>query len=354
MEYTPQIFLNLINSQQTLPQVISIIGEEMYFRMQILTALTENVFADVELQDREIHHFEKDLDLNALEQTINSYPFFGGHTLVIIQDEKFFEVNKNGISDAMAKRLEKVTEILDNVPEYCTVILALSKLDKRIKFYKKIKELGAICICDGVKPENLAPWLKEQAAAHGGSFDYSGIGQIMEYLMQVETAPLNLLVKEIEKLAITCGTNSPWTNIQVEQVFSDLPELGTFKLVDAMGKKDLRLTLKYLQMESKKTRPEPEKIIGGLRAKLKLMIRVLEYQNAGISFNKMTEAFADLKSASFQIRNVMTNLKKGFTMSKLLWAYKMLGEANSLKRQEGFSNDDVFKRIQDILIVFLN
>ena len=138
MEYTPQIFLNLINSKQTLPQVISIIGEEIYFRMQILTALTENVFADVELQDREIHHFEKDLDLNALEQTINSYPFFGGHTLVIIQDEKFFEVNKNGISDAMAKRLEKVTEILDNVPEYCTVILALSKLDKRIKFYKKI------------------------------------------------------------------------------------------------------------------------------------------------------------------------------------------------------------------------
>lgn len=354
MEFTPQRFLNCIAKKEQLPVLVALLGNESYYRVNVLSALTEYVFADIEPQDREIHRFEQDMDLTELEQAINSYPFFGGKTMVVIADEKFFDTGKNGVSEAATKRLEKLTKILADIPDYCTVVLSLAKLDKRLKFYKNIKDKGAICACEPVKPGDLAPWLKERAAELGGEFDYSGIGQIMEYLLQVDAAPLGLLEKEIEKLAVVAGTKAPWTNVQVEQVFSDLPELGNYKLMDAVGKADLMSALKYLKLEALKSRPEPEKLIGGLRSKLKLMIRVLEYQRAGISFAKMVESFTDLKSAQYQLKMVVANLRNGFTMEKLVWAYQGLGEVNSAKRREGFSTEEAFNRIRDILAVLLS
>ena len=44
--------------------LVVVFGEEDYYRQQIVTALPEAVFKEVEPQDREIQVFDKDTDLN--------------------------------------------------------------------------------------------------------------------------------------------------------------------------------------------------------------------------------------------------------------------------------------------------
>lgn len=355
MEYTPQVFLNCIANKKPLASIVEIIGLENYYRVNALNALIEYVFEGIEPQDREIHRFEQELDVAELEQSINSYPFFGGKSMVIIAYDKFFEVsNKGGLSENKAKLHEKIFQILKDIPDYCTVVFYLSKFDKRLKLYKNLKNMADVCLCEPIKADRLVSWLKEQAALLGGSFDYSGIGQIVGYMEQVDIAPLALLEQELAKLAAVFGTVAPWTSAQVEQVFSDLPQLGQFKLIDAVAKGNLPAALKYLQIESKKSRSEPDLVLGGLRSKLKLMIRVLEYQRAGISFAKMVESFTDLTSAQYQLKMVVANLRNGFTMDKLVWAFHSLSEVNCAKRKYNFSNEETFNQIKNILIVFLD
>lgn len=350
MEFGSQEFLYKLNNGLELPRLVAVVGEENYFRQKVMNTLTDAVFNGVEQSDREIHRFESDTDFNAVEQSINSYPFFCGKSLVVIADEKLFEARKNA-DDGLAKRLEPLLKLAENVPDYCVLAINVPKLNKVLKLYKYFRDNGVVVSAEPVRPDKLSPWLRECAAFYGGSFDFSGIRQIMEYLAPTDVAPLSLLEREIEKLKLLFGTDKPWTDKDVEQVFSDLPELGTFKLADAVGNHDLENALRFLRVVQKRPNSESVAVTGMLRYKLRLVIRVMEYAAAGLSIKQMEERFTDMKNASWQLRQAAT--VKGFKMEELMWAYRELGQVDRVARTLGWSKERCFDRIEEIIIGLL-
>lgn len=351
MEFAPQEFLNKLKHGLELPRLVAVVGEEIYFRQKVMNALTEMVFDGVEQSDREIHRFESDTDFQAVEQAVNSYPFFCGKSLVVIADEKLFEVKGKSSEDGLAKRLEPYLQLVENLPEYCTFVFNVPKFNKLLKLYKYIRDNGAAVIGEPIRSDKLSPWLRECAESYGGSFDGTGIRQIMEYLAPTDVAPLSLLEREIEKLKLLFGTDKPWTDKDVEQVFSDLPELGTFKLADAVGNHDLENALRFLRVVQKRPNSESVAVTGMLRYKLRLVIRVMEYAAAGLSIKQMEERFTDMKNASWQLRQAAT--VKGFKMDELMWAYRELGQVDRVARTLGWSKERCFDRIEEIIIGLL-
>lgn len=328
MELKPEELIKKLNDKQELPQLVVVFGDDDYYKNRIAAAVPEYVCSDTPEEDREITVFEKDTNVNALESTINSYPFFSGHSLVIIKDEKLFgKADEDG--EGKNKQTEALQKLFADIPEYCTVLIVTKKLDKRTKLFKSLKSAGVVCECKSMKTYQLGPWLDAQAEQEGGRFDREALATIMEYLAPVEDAPLALLEQEIRKLAIYAGERTTWTRADVEAVFAELPEASGFAINNALAERNLPLVLELLAGERKKgTSLLP--LCGMIMYQLRRMLRFLEmtrcrydqktigselkvppfmYRRFAAQCSRFSEA--RLKQAVFDVAQVNIDLRKG-------------------------------------------
>lgn len=328
MELKPEELIKKLKDKQELPHLLVAFGDEDYYKSRIAATIPEYVYGETPEEDREITVYEKDTNMSALESAINTYPFFSGHSLVIIKDEKIFgKADDDG--GVKSKQSEILQRLLADIPEYCTIFITTKKLDKRTKLFKTLKYAGVVCECKSIRTYQLGPWLDAQAEQEGGHFDREALATIMEYLAPVEDAPLALLEQEIKKLAIYAGERTTWTRADVEAVFAELPEASGFAINNALAERNLPLALELLAGERKKgTSLLP--LCGMIMYQLRRMLRFLEmtrchydqktigselkvppfvYRRFAAQCSRFSEA--KLKQAIFDIAQVNIDLRKG-------------------------------------------
>lgn len=274
MELKPEELIKNLQDKKDLPQLLVVFGDEDYYKSRIASLVPQYVYGDAPEEDREITIFEKDTDINELRGAINSYPFFSGHSLIIIKDEKLLgKTDEDG--ESKGKQPEELQTLLADIPEYCTVLVVTKKLDKRTKLFKGLKATGVVCECKSIRTYQLGDWLDEQAQQEGGRFDREALATIMEYLAPVEEAPLALLEQEIKKVAVYAGQRTTWTRDDVMAVFAELPEASGFAINNALAERNLPLVLDLLAGERKKgTYLLP--LCGLILYQLRRMLRFLE------------------------------------------------------------------------------
>lgn len=343
MEIKAEELIYKLNSGVALnSKLVVVFGEEDYYRQQIVKAVPELVFQEVAPEDREIQVFEKDTDLNQLSSAINTYPFFSGQSLIILKDEKLLAAKAE--SDGRKQQLDKLGEILGDIPDYCTVLVSASKLDKRTKLFKELKKQGLLCECVSIKLNNLSPWLDEQARRYGAKWQYEAIGRIMEYLQPVDKVPLKLLEQEIAKLAVYAGERKQWTAEDVDTIFSTLPEASSFAIINAMGKRNLPEVLALLAAEKKKgTNVLP--VCALITFKLRQMLQYLELAGKGYDYKGIV---AELKLNPYVAKNLQREVR-GFNQKSLTKALLELAQLNIDLRKGGRD----YNRLEEIMLSLL-
>ena len=344
MEIKPEELIYKLQNGAQLPQtnLLVVYGEEDYYRQQIVTALPEALFQGVDSADRAITSFEKDTDLNELASIINTYPFFSGQSLVVLKDEKLLAAKAE--SEARKQQLDKLADILSDIPDYCTVLVSASKLDKRTKLFKALKKTALMCECASIKLNNLSQWLDGQAAAYGARWSFDAVGKIIEYLQPVDKIPLKLLQQEIAKLAVYAGERREWTAEDVESIFSDLPEASSFAIINALGKRNLPEVLQLLAAEKKKgTNVLP--LCAIITFKLRQMLQYLELSSNGFDYKGIV---AELKLNPYVAKNLQRELR-GFTAQALTKALLELAQLNIDLRKGGRD----YTRLEEILLQLL-
>ena len=331
MEIKAEEFLYKLQHKQelqSLGRVLTVFGEEDYYRQQIVAAVPEALFEQVAPEDRQISVFDKDTDLYEFASAINTYPFFCGQSLVILKDEKL--LTNKAESDAKKQQLDKLAGILSDVPDYCTVLISASKLDKRTKLFKLLKKDGLVCECQSIRPYELTPWLDAQAEAYGAHWQRDAIGVILEYLAPVEKAPLQLLQREIAKLAIYVGERKTWTKEDVENIFSALPEASNFALLNFIAEGNLLECLQLLGAEKKKgTNILP--VCAMIMFKLRQMLQFMELRRQGYG---QKEAAAELKLHPYAAKKMQEQCRR-FSEAKLRDALLELTQLNVDLRSGG-------------------
>ena len=137
MDIKAEEFLHKLQNKLPLPQatqVYVIFGEDDYYRSQLTAALPDYIYGDTDEADRQITVFEKDTDISAVSEAVNTYPFFSGQSLVVLKDDKLWS---KGGEEVRQTVLDKLTALVNDVPEYCTLLISAPKLDKRTKFIKR-------------------------------------------------------------------------------------------------------------------------------------------------------------------------------------------------------------------------
>ena len=345
MEIKPEELIYKLQNGAQLPQtnLLVVYGEEDYYRQQIVTALPEALFQGVDSADRAITSFDKDTDLNELASIINTYPFFSGQSLVVLKDEKLLAAKAE--SEARKQQLDKLADILSDIPDYCTVLVSASKLDKRTKLFKALKKTALMCECASIKLNNLSQWLDGQAAAYGARWSFDAVGKIIEYLQPVDKIPLKLLQQEIAKLAVYAGERREWTAEDVESIFSALPEASSFAIINALGKRNLPEVLVLLAAEKKKgTNVLP--LCALITFKLRQMLQYLELSSSGFDYKGIV---AELKLNPYVAKNLQREVR-GFTAQALTQALLELAQLN-IDLRKGCSD---YARLEEILLQLLN
>lgn len=295
---TPDAFIKQLKSG-VIPTAVTIAGEEIYYRDLVRHTLLDAIFTDIPEESREITLFEERTDLRKLEALVNTYPFFGGRTVVLITDKELLNP-KSGSEVAAGKgrgknkgtapegKQEWFQRILTDVPDFCTVILQSEKMDGRQKLTKFLQKETAFVDCSPVDSRTLPTWLVQQAALHKGTFTGEAINRIQEYLATVDKPPLQLLAKEVEKVAVYAGKRKNWTAEDVDLLFSALPEAGAFALNNAIAAKNLPLVLQLLAEEKQKN-TFIVMIIARIAANLRNLLMVKEGERLGYSASQIAE-----------------------------------------------------------------
>ena len=320
MELAPEKLIEMLEKGESLPNVILMYGEENYYRSKAAACIKKYVFGSAADEDMEISVFDRDTDLKRLNAAVNTYPFFGGSSLVIISDDKIFAAEK--------KQKENLEAILANIPEFCHVFISVSKIDKRGRLYKMLAAEGAACECKPLKPYQLKPWLDAEAKKRGCRFEYDA--------EQTE--------QEIEKLYVYGGKRRIWTKADVEAVFSSLPEVSRFALLNAIAQKNLPEALELLQNE-KKHGGSAIAVSGLIAFQVRRLAQVKELAAQGM--NQQMAASA-LKMSPYAVKKLMEQCRN-FTAHGLSEFMLALADFNANIRYGGRQ----FEMLEEILIRFL-
>lgn len=350
MELLPDELLAQLHKGQLPEGVVVVYGEENYYRLAIAQAMEQAIFGSTPKEERQLYSFEKDTNLGELSSAINTYPFFSGVSLVVISDERLWSSRSRngkdeGPSEAQKQKLEELTAILEDVPEYCHVLISCTKIDGRIKIFKELKKQGTVCACEGLRPDRIGPWLDREAQLLGGRLDFQAKQAIIQYLAPVDKAPLALLHQELAKLPLYAGERKSWTKEDVEAVFADLPESGSFRLIEALGQGNLNLALRLLAMERQKgTNILP--LCGLILYQLRRLLSVKELINQ----RKSQQLIAgELRLAPYQVKLAMQQCQR-FSEAKLRQAFLDVAQVNFDLRNGGRS----FTRLEEIFITLLD
>lgn len=345
MEISPQALLyKLRQGEQVSGRVFIVFGEEYFFRKQVVAAIEKCVFVDIPESDREISVFDNNTDLGEFAGVINTYPFFSGRSLVLMMDEKLWasdSKNKNEDEKGTKGEQDKLVDILTDIPEYCTVLINVKKVDKRRRAFKVLAKTACICECKEIKVENISTWLKTQAQQYNAYFDHGAMEMIAEYLAPMEKAPLELLSQEISKLALYASDRKTWTKEDVEEIFAALPGGAAFALNNLLGQGRLTEALRVLALEKKKgTSVLP--LCGMLMSKIRQLLSYRELVDKGYNFHEIQKK---VKYAGW-LRNQAAHFKTAKLQKALLNLYNL----NKNLRRGGRKYD----RIEEILVELMS
>ncbi|MCH3913711.1 MAG: DNA polymerase III subunit delta [Acidaminococcaceae bacterium] len=327
-------FLSLLENNEKVPNVIVAWGEENYYKDAIKNAVEKAVCGDVPESDRSQQVFDGGVDFSALEEAINTYPFFSDKNFIIIREPQILNKEKGNQDKSGENKkndIKKFADILSTVPEYTYVLCLCGKLDKRLVFYKTVSKFAAIVECSSIRSYSLKPWLDAQAAKYGARFDYKATALIMEYMSVTETVPLLLLQGEIAKLAIYAGKRKIWTDKDVAQIFSSLPEISGFALGNAIREHKLSKVLELLGVEQKNDRNNFIAVLARVSYEIRRLCKIKELTTTGTSKDIIT---AKLRMHPYAVQLYMQSCQK-FSLRRLEKCLTDLNQMNMEMRLGG-------------------
>jgi DNA polymerase-3 subunit delta len=220
-----------------------------------------------------------DTIINALE----TLPLMNPRRLVIVKDAAFGSGGKRALG---REDMDVLEEYFIRIPEYsCLVINAKSRPDMRTRFIKTLKSVGEVVEFGRLKPNVFEKWVKKQFEANGKSMSAAALGRFLMltgYLERDSEKTLDDIANETEKLVEYCKGKKTIRKEDIEALISRGPDKNIFRLVDAVGGRDIGTAVKLLA-DLKQSGEPPIRVLAMLARQFRLLIQAAALREAGYS-----------------------------------------------------------------------
>lgn len=202
-------------------------GQDSYRLSQQVKKLKEK-FISASLGDTNLAVLDsKKLTYDEYIRQILAMPFLSKTRLVIVE---------NILSEGKKELQEQIGEALSKVPETTVLLFTETAPDKRLSLYKKLVKVDKVQEFLPLEEIQIKRWIKSETEERGGSIDTEAVNLLFSYI----GPDLWRLTNEIDKL-ITY--NKRLTTETIELLVQSQAEKDIFRLVDALGQKNLKKAL---------------------------------------------------------------------------------------------------------------
>lgn len=214
--------------------ILLISGEENFLSSKKLYQIKKK-FSLKNLESNIEEFDEKSFSISEFQKTVNSVPFLSEKKLVIIKN---FLNSKIKSEDE-----EKLIELIPQLPDFTLVVFyEKNDLDGKKKLIKKIKEKTQKHWHFNKQGNyQLEKWTLQEINQRGGSITKSAISKLTAFVGN----DLWQLNQEIEKL-LNYKNKKNIEESDVEKLISANLNTNIFTLIDSIGEKNLKKTLKFL------------------------------------------------------------------------------------------------------------
>lgn len=263
--------------------VYLICGEEDFLRQSYKRRLRDAI---VGKDTMNFNRFAgKEVDEKEIISLADTMPFFAAHRLILIEDSGFFK-----------KAPAQLTDYLDKMPDTTILLFVENKVDRKTKFYKKVRDLGRVVEMERQKEGDLLIWV-------GACFKQYGLGitrATAEEFLSRTGGDMSNIRSEIDKLASYCAGQKAVRTEDVLAVTTVTTDTKIYDLVDkiAAGNTPEAMRL-YHEMLSMKI--EPMYILAAVSRQFNQILGYKDMTAAGSDRSTIVQA---LRIPPFAIRKL--------------------------------------------------
>lgn len=231
--------------KKELSSLYLISGEESYLANKFEKAVIKKTFPGNNTDGVQILSTEASVD--EIVNSVESMPFFSEKNLIIVRNSTLFKERKNANEKQANRNEEKLIQLFSDMPTYSILLLVtVDKIDKRRKLYKAIDKHGIHVEALPIKARDIKDWLQNKLYEIHREFSREAYEYFIEATSVMAQISLGYLEQEFEKLTLYTDK----TRIEKEdliKVFSSIPEVSIFAMIDAISEKKLKQALVLLE-----------------------------------------------------------------------------------------------------------
>jgi DNA polymerase-3 subunit delta len=193
--------------------------------------------------------------IQELADAVENLPMMAENTFVWVDEIDIFKLNE-------ADR-NKITEILSDIPDYCTVVFTYVttpwKPDKRLKkLWEAVDKYGTIVEFAKQDQRDLIPWVTRHFAAQKKRIS----NDLCAYLIDITGGTMTALAGEISKICAYSGAEEI-KKTDIDAVTEPVLDAVVFQMTDLLGQGEYGKALVKLQ-QLLKMQQEPIAILGAV------------------------------------------------------------------------------------------
>lgn len=230
-------------------------GEETFLLNHYLQQLKKLLVDDL-TESFNFHKMNKEtFDIRDFADAVESLPMMAPSTFVWVDDVDVFKLPEGD--------REKITDIISDIPDYCTVVFTFEttpwKPDKRIKkLWEAIHSGGQIVEFGRQDQRQLIAWVTRHFSAEQKKIS----PELCSYLIDITGGAMTTLAGEISKIAAYSGADTI-VKSDIDAVTEPVLDAVVFDMTDLLGEGKYAAALDKLQQLLKMQQP-PIEILGAI------------------------------------------------------------------------------------------
>ncbi|MGE4354269.1 MAG: DNA polymerase III subunit delta [Oscillospiraceae bacterium] len=307
-------------------------GEEDYLRERFLDEL-KAICLRGGAEDFNYKRFDgRKTELRDLEEAVNSMPFMGERCFVEVRD---YDIN--ACKDA---EQEKLKEILEDIPDYCTLVFVQDigyVPDGRLGFIKAMKKTGAFLEFSAQGQTAIVRWIGRRFKELGKDISLKDA----EYLIFTSGSLMNQLIPEIEKLSSYVEGNTV-TRRDIDAVAIKLPEASVFEMTDCLTRRDYDGAARIMA-ELLRSRESPIKLIAIIGNQMRRLYAAKLVSPKGRGGTDELCALCGIRQA-FAAERLIASARK-FELKWLAFACELCAEYDYKMKSSGVDDSELLKEL---------
>lgn len=264
--------------------VYLLLGEERYFRQQVVEAVRRAVVGDGVNSLNEDQFVAGEADVRNVVAAARTLPMFGPRRLVILRSLERWDAKADAEPAAAENAKGVVYKPLDQLADYVaapvdttTLLLVADKLDTRRRLVTLAKKAGFLISCESLPRHALPAWIQRSAKRAGHDI----APRAAELMAELVGSDLCALEDALERVELYVGKGAELTDEAVLTCVANMQPASVWDLVNAVGRRDAGAALAALERVF-----EPgggPRLVGLLCWSARQLIRFASARRAGLS-----------------------------------------------------------------------